>query len=215
MAKTYHCVTRSIKPVFFRGLTKVKPKPLLLLLLHQSYIKARIIIITSYLVDSSSPAVYRRLLNINKRNNMEDVHSAGVKPYEKCTSVNELSTADRFKLCCDVAMDVLRVMFYSLFVFAEKLLELFSSPMPKNIAGHIALVTGGGNGLGKEVARKLAAIGCHIVIADVDIQNAKETAEDIREFNVKSLAFKVSTNCLLKSIAVPLCEFFNCFEYCD
>jgi NAD(P)-dependent dehydrogenase (short-subunit alcohol dehydrogenase family) len=43
----------------------------------------------------------------------------------------------------------------------------------------VALVTGGGNGIGQATARVLAAKGVHVVVADVDEDAARATAEEI------------------------------------
>jgi NAD(P)-dependent dehydrogenase (short-subunit alcohol dehydrogenase family) len=40
----------------------------------------------------------------------------------------------------------------------------------------VAVVTGGGRGLGRAVANRLAALGHHVVVTDVDLAGAKETA---------------------------------------
>jgi all-trans-retinol dehydrogenase (NAD+) len=51
-------------------------------------------------------------------------------------------------------------------------------------------VTGGANGLGKEIAIKLAAVGCNVAIADVNLKDARLTAEEIAcKFNVKTMAY--------------------------
>lgn len=52
-------------------------------------------------------------------------------------------------------------------------------------------VTGAGNGLGKSISLKLASYGCHVVIADVDIDGAHKTALEIMQMGVKSKAYKV------------------------
>lgn len=43
----------------------------------------------------------------------------------------------------------------------------------------IALVTGGGQGLGEAICQRLATEGCHVVIADINLETAKCTAADI------------------------------------
>jgi sorbitol-6-phosphate 2-dehydrogenase len=43
----------------------------------------------------------------------------------------------------------------------------------------IALVTGGGQGLGQAICRRLAVEGAHVVVADLNEQNAAKTAADI------------------------------------
>ncbi|MFU8899424.1 MAG: SDR family NAD(P)-dependent oxidoreductase, partial [Roseinatronobacter sp.] len=47
------------------------------------------------------------------------------------------------------------------------------------IAGHLALVTGGGSGLGAATARHLAARGAEVAILDFDIERAHQVAAEI------------------------------------
>jgi 3-oxoacyl-[acyl-carrier protein] reductase len=44
----------------------------------------------------------------------------------------------------------------------------------------VAIITGGGQGIGKAVAEGLASEGASVVIGDVDLKSAHETAEKIR-----------------------------------
>ena len=43
--------------------------------------------------------------------------------------------------------------------------------------GRIAVVTGGGTGMGRELARQLSAEGCHVAMCDVSAENMAETRE--------------------------------------
>ncbi len=45
----------------------------------------------------------------------------------------------------------------------------------KDFNGKIAVVTGGGTGMGRELARQLSAEGCHVAMCDVSEENMRET----------------------------------------
>lgn len=49
----------------------------------------------------------------------------------------------------------------------------------KGIDGNVAVVTGAGNGIGRVTAQRLAAEGANVVVADVDLEGARETARAI------------------------------------
>ncbi|MFF4182286.1 SDR family NAD(P)-dependent oxidoreductase [Streptomyces sp. NPDC001691] len=46
-------------------------------------------------------------------------------------------------------------------------------------AGHAALITGAGRGIGAAVARRLTAEGARVLVADVDLERAKATAAEL------------------------------------
>jgi len=57
-----------------------------------------------------------------------------------------------------------------------------------------ALITGAAQGIGKSVAIGMAREGANVAIADVNIDKAEITAEEIRKFGVKSLAIKLNVS---------------------
>ncbi|HYS18558.1 MAG TPA: bifunctional rhamnulose-1-phosphate aldolase/short-chain dehydrogenase [Candidatus Binatia bacterium] len=60
-----------------------------------------------------------------------------------------------------------------------ELYKLTLAPPEQELARRIALVTGGGSGIGRAVARRLAAEGAHVVVGDVDGDTARTTADEI------------------------------------
>jgi rhamnulose-1-phosphate aldolase/alcohol dehydrogenase len=60
-----------------------------------------------------------------------------------------------------------------------ELYKLTLAPPEKELARRIVMVTGGGSGIGRAVARRLAAEGAHVVVGDLDGGSARKTADEI------------------------------------
>ncbi|UCD08869.1 MAG: SDR family oxidoreductase, partial [Dehalococcoidales bacterium] len=65
--------------------------------------------------------------------------------------------------------------------------------MDLKLTDKVALVTGTGSqiGYGRAIALTLAEEGCHIISADMDIEGARQTAEEVISKGQKALAIKV------------------------
>ena len=56
------------------------------------------------------------------------------------------------------------------------------------LKGQVVMVTGGARGIGKAIAEKFAAQGADLVIADVSLHSAEETARELSEKGIKAKA---------------------------
>ena len=54
----------------------------------------------------------------------------------------------------------------------------------------VAIITGGGRGIGRAIALKFAEHGAHCVVADINFENARTVADEINQLGSKALAIK-------------------------
>lgn len=59
----------------------------------------------------------------------------------------------------------------------------------KNLEGRVAIVTGGGRGIGRSVCLKLASEGASVVVNDLDLDPAEAVVEEITQAGGKAIAF--------------------------
>jgi 3-oxoacyl-[acyl-carrier protein] reductase len=75
------------------------------------------------------------------------------------------------------------------------------------LEGKNALITGGAQGIGKSIALAMAKEGAGIGIADVNLESAQATADEIKALGVKSIALKLDV-----SDQANVSEAFNAFK---
>ncbi len=63
-----------------------------------------------------------------------------------------------------------------------------------NMEGQVALVTGAGRGIGKAIAERLSSKGVRVIVADLNLQDAEETAKEISEKGVEAKAIQVDVS---------------------
>jgi rhamnulose-1-phosphate aldolase/alcohol dehydrogenase len=71
--------------------------------------------------------------------------------------------------------------------------KLAQAPPRGELAGRVAVITGGASGIGRAAARVLAQRGAHVVVADLNVEGAREVADEI-----------VGTHGLRRGLALPV-----------
>ncbi len=66
--------------------------------------------------------------------------------------------------------------------------------MELGLKGKVAIVTGGGRGIGEAICLAFAREGAHVVVSDIDFENAKSVSEKIRAMGVKAIAVKTDVS---------------------
>jgi NAD(P)-dependent dehydrogenase (short-subunit alcohol dehydrogenase family) len=62
------------------------------------------------------------------------------------------------------------------------------------LGGKVAVITGGGSGVGKAIAKALARQGANIVVADFDVPRMEKTVEDVLKLDTCESAIALSTD---------------------
>lgn len=60
----------------------------------------------------------------------------------------------------------------------------------KRVEGKTAIVTGGGSGLGEASSELLAAEGANVVVTDINLDSAQQTADVIQQRGGSAIAIK-------------------------
>lgn len=85
----------------------------------------------------------------------------------------------------------LKVLLLAIFEVFKDFLKIFVPSKKESLRNQLALVTGGGNGLGRALCMRLAAEKCDLAVVDIDIENVKKVAAEIEEkFKVQCRAYQ-------------------------
>lgn len=125
---------------------------------------------------------------------MDDVKRVGVTPYRKAPKADPRSFNEWMSLVIAIIIDLASFFILCFPAWGAVIKDWVSPIQPKKIGGQVALVTGGGHGLGRELAIRLAREGCNVIVFDIDGEAAKKTASDLSIFNVKAKGYTVSQN---------------------
>ena len=83
-----------------------------------------------------------------------------------------------------------------------------------NLSSKKALVTGGGRGIGREIALQLAKAGCDVAVSDIDLATAQATAAEIEKLGRQSLALKADASSAVE-VATMFTTLLGAFQTID
>jgi 3-oxoacyl-[acyl-carrier protein] reductase len=66
--------------------------------------------------------------------------------------------------------------------------------MELGLKGRVAIITGGGRGIGEAICLAFAKEGTHVVVSDIDFENAKNVSEKIRSLGPKGIPVKTDVS---------------------
>jgi rhamnulose-1-phosphate aldolase/alcohol dehydrogenase len=70
---------------------------------------------------------------------------------------------------------------YAVEYWPLELYKLSARPAPRELAGRVAVVTGGASGIGRAAARRLAQDGAHVAVVDINREAAQAVARELCE----------------------------------
>ena len=68
--------------------------------------------------------------------------------------------------------------------------------MTVSVQDKVAVVTGGGQGLGNAICWRLAREGCDVVVADLNEETATKTAADLNAFRPRASRIGAPSRCV-------------------
>ncbi|XP_058122635.1 17-beta-hydroxysteroid dehydrogenase 13-like [Anopheles ziemanni] len=94
-----------------------------------------------------------------------------------------------------IVVDLVKVVALGLPRLASEIYSIFVPHAKKDVRGQLVLITGGGNGLGRAIAHRLAARGARLVLVDIDLAAAERVCEELKEqHGVSAWAYRVDVS---------------------
>ncbi|XP_031626085.1 17-beta-hydroxysteroid dehydrogenase 13-like [Contarinia nasturtii] len=126
---------------------------------------------------------------------MDDVHSFHTRKYEKADELQEPNFIRKSLVLLQILPGlVLKTLIIVVLELYYLLLAVFHLIVPKplkEIRGKLAVVTGGSNGIGREICLELARSGCNVACLDVDFQAAEKLCIELKRLGVNAKGYQV------------------------
>ena len=88
-------------------------------------------------------------------------------------------------------LDLIVLVIKILVSVGEELYRVISPRPEKDLRGEVAIVTGAGHGIGRELSKQLVSLGVRVVCWDINKRGADETVEEIKKLGGEGLALEV------------------------
>ena len=93
-----------------------------------------------------------------------------------------------------VLMDLVVLILKIVYSYAEELVRQFWPRREKDLRGEVAVVTGGGHGIGRELALKLVKLGVRVAIWDVNKAGAEQTLTEMESLGGEGMVLVVDVS---------------------
>ncbi|CAG7724307.1 unnamed protein product [Allacma fusca] len=94
----------------------------------------------------------------------------------------------QLKMSLKFACDILFIIIYTLFCYLREIVNIIVPKTPKSLKGEIILVTGGANGIGREICFDIANRETNLTIISWDLNKERnlELSEELKALGVKN-----------------------------